>query len=234
MSGFTQLPNAVWETGVASDDALLGLYMRLKRQANYRESWFKGKKIERGEIAFAWRKLGERLYPDGNAPAMNTLRRRIELLEKMKAVTVEPIGRQFSVIRVSNFDTPADTRTDTPADTRTDTPADTDRRKKESNKKDRKAAALRPSLHEVSEFAKSLDPSKYQNAVGCVEDFHDHYEANGWKQASGRPIKDWRAAFRGWVRRQAEFARNRRGLHVGDGQPEIRLAKRYKPAGVLA
>lgn len=37
--------------------------------------------------------------------------------------------------------------------------------------------------------------------------FFDHYTANGWVQGRGKPIKDWQAAVRNWIRRalQAVF-----------------------------
>ena len=35
--------------------------------------------------------------------------------------------------------------------------------------------------------------------------FLDHYEANGWVQGKGKPIKNWKAAIRNWNRREPEF-----------------------------
>jgi hypothetical protein len=48
--------------------------------------------------------------------------------------------------------------------------------------------------------------------VGAGEDdamaFFDYYEANGWTQGRNKPIKDWKAAARGWIRRTAQFKPN--------------------------
>lgn len=40
-----------------------------------------------------------------------------------------------------------------------------------------------------------------------VELFHAHYEANGWVQANGQPIKKWQAALTTWTRNEPRFAR---------------------------
>ena len=59
-----------------------------------------------------------------------------------------------------------------------------------SNKeKERPARKLAPpTLDEVLDYCRSRD-----SAVD-PEQFCDHYAANGWRQANGNPIKDWRAA----------------------------------------
>lgn len=59
--------------------------------------------------------------------------------------------------------------------------------------------AARPSIEEVTEYCQErggkVDP----------EQFLDHYTANGWRQANGNLIRDWKAAVRTWERRQGEF-----------------------------
>lgn len=40
-----------------------------------------------------------------------------------------------------------------------------------------------------------------------AEKCFDHYESNGWKQSSGQPIVNWKAAVRNWMRRVPEFQR---------------------------
>lgn len=38
-----------------------------------------------------------------------------------------------------------------------------------------------------------------------AQKFYDYYAANGWTQGRNKPIVDWRAAARNWVRRAAEY-----------------------------
>ena len=38
--------------------------------------------------------------------------------------------------------------------------------------------------------------------------FHDHYESVGWVVGK-KKMKDWKAAARGWARREAQYARKR-------------------------
>lgn len=61
----------------------------------------------------------------------------------------------------------------------------------------------RPKLEEVLEAFEQLGQGH------LAEAFFDHYEANGWTQGKGaRPIKNWKAAARGWIRRAPQFATN--------------------------
>lgn len=41
-----------------------------------------------------------------------------------------------------------------------------------------------------------------------AQKFYDYYSANGWTQGKGKPIVNWRAAARNWIRRAAEFSKN--------------------------
>lgn len=57
---------------------------------------------------------------------------------------------------------------------------------------------IAPTIEEVEAY------SMERNSRVNVEKFFDYYTANGWVQGKGKPIKDWKAAFRNWERRDEE------------------------------
>lgn len=73
--------------------------------------------------------------------------------------------------------------------------------------RDGECVCNKPSLDEIKSFCKN------QNISIDVDEFYDHYEANGWTIGKS-PMRDWKAALRGWDRRKNKAA--------SDG-------KRYKP-----
>ena len=46
--------------------------------------------------------------------------------------------------------------------------------------------------------------------------FVDHYDACGWVVGKNKPMRDWKAAVRNWVRRQSEFG----GVAAGGEQKQ--------------
>ncbi len=69
---------------------------------------------------------------------------------------------------------------------------------------DRKKVAPAPLLTEVQAYA----AEHYTNSPDTQAEaaaFHDHYESNGWRVSGKTPMADWRAAFRGWMRRRPQF-----------------------------
>lgn len=60
------------------------------------------------------------------------------------------------------------------------------------------ARFLRPSIQDIQEFARAASLADLAPA------FHDYYESNGWR-VGRNPMKDWRAAYRGWCKRENGF-----------------------------
>ncbi len=69
---------------------------------------------------------------------------------------------------------------------------------------------------EVIEYFASLAESDSSEA----EQFYDHYEANGWVQGKGKPIKNWKAAARNWMRRKGKYSSHQRGTQTAR-KPEL-------------
>jgi len=75
----------------------------------------------------------------------------------------------------------------------------------------------RPNLEEVVAAFTEIGASQH------AAEFFDYYEANGWTQGkAGKPIKNWKAAARGWIRRAPQFKTNekRKGFDAGNIDPE--------------
>lgn len=62
-----------------------------------------------------------------------------------------------------------------------------------------------PSVDEVRSYCRER-----QNNID-PEAFVDYYEANGWVQGRGKPIRDWKAAVRTWERRRKESEKKESG-----------------------
>ena len=87
--GFFKVDRTVMESGVAETDELLGLYIRLKSIANFRPAWFKGQRIEPGEMILSDRNMIERLYPHSKSqPSLNTIKKRLIALANVGAIEI--------------------------------------------------------------------------------------------------------------------------------------------------
>jgi hypothetical protein len=69
---------------------------------------------------------------------------------------------------------------------------------------DRKKEAAVPTLTEVQAYAAEQHPNSPEAHTEAAA-FHDHYQSNGWRVSGKTPMADWRASFRGWMRRRPQF-----------------------------
>ena len=65
----------------------------------------------------------------------------------------------------------------------------------------RKTAFSPPSIDEVKVFFLELKSSQDQ-----AEQFHNHFESNGWLVGGKAKMKSWKAAAQNWVKRSANFS----------------------------
>ena len=91
-----------------------------------------------------------------------------------------------------------------------------------------------PDLKEVQEyFLSTIGNTKKQNPWPrdkCINEagtLHDHYMANGWVQGRGKPIKDWQAACRNWIRNgiKGSFEKKETVFNKSNPEPVIHQQK---------
>ncbi|MCR9296340.1 MAG: hypothetical protein NXI32_26825 [bacterium] len=160
-------------------------------------------KIEPGQMAFAWRTIGERLYPDPDMrPAINTLRSRLKRLESVGKITVQkavapttqkPIATLLSIQNWSRFQGDLSVSTvNTHLDTHPDTHLDTDRRRERRKKK--RGAFAPPTREDVRGYCKE------QNLAVDPDYFFDFFTVGDWIDTNGKPVHNWKQKLLTWNR----------------------------------
>ena len=64
--------------------------------------------------------------------------------------------------------------------------------------------AAPPTFAEVQAYAADQHTASADAQTEAAA-FCDHYESNGWRVSGRTPMANWRAAFRGWMRRRVQF-----------------------------
>jgi hypothetical protein len=110
--------------------------------------------------------------------------------------TLVPSWLELHMRRVPNRNVKTSTRSKSEHETERETEHETERLQEPSTHipKEKRPRFEKPSLEDVKAYCKER-----RNRVN-PEQFCDHYEANGWIQGKGKPIRDWKAAVRTWER----------------------------------
>lgn len=75
-----------------------------------------------------------------------------------------------------------------------------------------------PTREEVADYCAQI------GATIDADRFCDYYEANGWVQGRGKPLKSWKAAVRNWQRTEHTYNNGQKGNRTSD--KEERIARR--------
>jgi hypothetical protein len=98
MAGWIKLHRKTLESQVFSDSELFRLWCYLLLRASFKTSWFRGAKIDRGQVAFSYRLLSDSL-----GYSRSKLERSMKKLEAMGNIYIKP-GRDFSIATICNYE----------------------------------------------------------------------------------------------------------------------------------
>jgi hypothetical protein len=99
MAGWLKLHRKILDSQVFSDPDLLRLWIMLLCRANFKPSFFRGREIGVGQVAFS-----QRLFCDSLGVSKGKLHRDLNRLKVAGMITIEA-GRDFSVASVCNWET---------------------------------------------------------------------------------------------------------------------------------
>ena len=119
---------------------------------------------------------------------------------RTRHLTVQADRKIFTGSRKNSF---GQTVNNLPAEGKNSTSTNTIERTIDNTSK--KRGARPKGLEQVLESFKEVGAEESEALA-----FFDYYEANGWTQGRNKPIKDWKAAARGWIRRSHQYKKNDR------------------------
>ncbi len=164
-------------------------------------------KIERGELVSSLSHLS-----DAFGWGIKTTRTFLNRLEK-DGLIVKQSGPKWTKLTICKYDKYQDTRHDMgkqkahKGQTEGIQGATNNNENNDNNDINRTDTSfIPPSISEITEYFKTLELKPHTTAEIEAGKFHDHYSANGWKVGGKTKMKDWRAAARGWSKR--DFSTN--------------------------
>ena len=75
---------------------------------------------------------------------------------------------------------------------------------KKKSAKSTKATFQKPTKEELKDFA-----LQEQLRTDIIDEFMDYYDSTGWRLKNGLSMKDWKATYRRWCRKQQDRPKNR-------------------------
>ena len=194
-NGFIVISRKINEWKYHDYPNMFALWIDLLLKANWKPAYFKGVLVPRGSFITSMRNLAQ----DNNL-SVNTVRHMLKLLESDGEVTLQ-VTHLWTQVNIVNYSKYQDFRNQT--DTVTDTVTAHNRTKEPCNKvtkeqiKDKKIKDIsprfvRPTLQELSDYAKSISYTDFNPHY-----FMNYYDGNGW-MAGSHKMKDWQATVRNW------------------------------------
>lgn len=186
MSGWICLHRKLMDHWLFDDAEALKVWITMLMEANHAEKkkMFAGDliTIERGQML-----TGRVSLSSKTGVSERRVRRVLDLLEK-DGMIVRQKSNKYSLITITNY------------------ARYQDRVQQESSKRPQSDPHLN-NVNNDNNRARRFSPPAVDDVRAYCEErgngidpqaFMDHYEANGWVQGKGKPVKDWKACVRTW------------------------------------
>ncbi|QDV66965.1 hypothetical protein Poly24_06550 [Rosistilla carotiformis] len=196
---------SILDNVVACDDQTLGLWIRLLSTVNWKRGFFKMLPIEPGQVILCDRQMQERLYPTGTAPAVNTIKRRLEQLKDADLIAIDTLvihGKAHRVVTVKKWRDYQNTASKIDADSNAESDADSnaesgaDRRRKEGKKETTSKAPsdVHRTEQEPSGFSfkiKSASGERWHLPKAKLDEYVATYGNASWVVMELRKARQW-------------------------------------------
>ena len=178
------------------------VFMHILLRANYEPSRYKGHEIGAGECVFGYRAWAEEL-----GLSVQQVRTAIKHLISTHEITIEST-HQFSIIHIEKWEfwqveEGKLTRKTTRKPTNEQQTSNTQVTRSKESKKVR--ITTTPTIEEVREYVAD------NNLVIDADYFWKYYETAEWKDAKGKPVKNWKLKALNWNRRESNDDRRSNG-----------------------
>lgn len=228
--GYIKCWRKIKDSFIWQDPEALKLWVHLLMEANYKDTefMFRGSRqtLKRGQLMRGHRKLA-----DETQISRSKVTRLIKMLKNESLIESADINI-CSLITIVKYDEYQSTeplieqRVD--QEWTTSGPGVSQYKYIKALKNDKKVVLIGDSNESPKPPRKSIPPSEAEVNEHCIQQhysfdpkrFYDHYQANGWKQKGGNPIRDWQAALRNWNRNQLTFNNNGNN-HASDAPPIV-------------
>ncbi len=185
------------------------LFLHLLLKANWKEGSWQGINYKRGQLITSMNTLAAE-----TGLTFEQTRTAIKHLKSTGEITYKKIakGGLITIVEYNRFqDNPTQKQQKTHTETQSETTEATHEPQQYKNIKEDKeiknnnSRFVAPSVEEVREYCRERN-----NSIDADE-FVNFYQANGWVQGKGKPIKDWKACVRTWEnnRKQNNIVKNK-------------------------
>lgn len=198
--GWISLHRSMLEWEWYGDINVCRLFTHLLLKANHKDSKWRGVEIKKGSLV-----TGRIALSEQTGLSERQVRTALNKLKSTSELTIKSTSK-YSIISITNWNKHQgiDQHIDQQATSKrpaSDQQATTNNNENNVNnehkeKTPRAKKFISPSIYELNNFAND----EKINITG----FFDYYESNGWKVGKNQ-MKNWKAAARGWSKRQIEF-----------------------------